>query len=198
MSYRPSHRMRPTHRWLIAGALLTGAAQAADGLQIPASPVWPAWQTRISLGAELPADGRAATRRQAAWLGDYYLQRHGDDDASARWRGGFRATSGIVVGRIGGWPGLSARGRSWSASLLTVHGESPGTEPEAWPYIGFGYSGLAPRGGWGFSADFGIALRQAAAVPELGRALLGLRGWESTLRRFEPLPMLQMGVHYRF
>ena len=59
-------------------------------------------------------------------------------------------------------------------------------ERETWPYIGFGYSGLAPRGGWGFSADVGIALRQPAAAPELGRALLGLRGWESALRRFEP------------
>lgn len=194
----PKHLARWAHRLAFASALLAGAAQAADGLQIPAHPVWPVWQARVSLGMEVPADGRAAALRQAALLGDYYLQRPGDDVASAHWRGGFRATSGIVLGRLGGLPGLSSLGRSVSTSLFTVPGDAAGPEPEAWPYIGFGYSGLAPRGGWGFSADFGIALRQTTTVPELGRALLGLRGWESTLRQFEPLPMLQMGVHYRF
>jgi hypothetical protein len=197
MSYRFAHR---TFRAALVGVfVMAGAAEAADGLQPPAvDQAWPVWQTRISLIVNQPLDGGARSLRQASWLGDYYLQRHGDDDAAARWRGGFRATSGLVVGGLGGLPGLSTQSRVWSSSLLTVRDDPGEVERAAWPYIGFGYSGLAPRGGWGFSADFGIALRQPAAAPELGRALLGLRGWESALRRFEPLPMVQLGVRYSF
>lgn len=197
MSYRFAHR---TFRAALACAfVIAGAAQAAEGLQAPAADMaWPVWQSRISLSINQPVDGGARTLRHASWLGDYYLQRHGGGDAAARWRGGFRATSGLVVGAPGGLPGLSTPGRSWSTSLHAVRDDPGEVEHEAWPYIGFGYSGLAPRGGWGFSADFGIALRQPAAAPELGRALLGLRGWESALRRFEPLPMVQLGVRYSF
>jgi hypothetical protein len=183
---------------VFAGILLAGAAPAADGLQAPDASAWPVWQARIHLGFETSAGGRAGTLRQAALLGDYYLHRQGDGDASARWRGGFRATSGIVVGRIGAWTNPSALGQGGSTPWLDMSAELPDAGAEAWPYIGFGYSGLAPRGGWGFSADFGLALRQPGAAPDLGRALLGLRGWEDTLRRVDLMPMVQLGVRYSF
>lgn len=174
-------------------ALLSATTQAADGLQFELADAWPVWQARIHLGLEASAEGGLRTR-QSAMLGDYYLQRHGNDDRSARWRGGFRATGGVVVGGLGLpgdpstlFPGATAAPAEWGLP-----------ERDAWPYIGFGYSGLAPRGGWGFSADLGIAIRQPAAAVDLGRAVLTLRGWDEAIRRLDPLPMLQLGVRYTF
>lgn len=194
MPHRIAHRVLQS---AAAWALMAGAAVAADGLQTTADgtePAWPTWQMRVNVGLGRTADGGMTTLRQAALLGDYYLHRHGGDVGRPAWQGGFRATSGLLIGRLG----LSMSGRTGSASLTTVRDDSGEVEREVWPYIGFGYSGLAPRGGWGFSADLGIALRQPAAAPELGRALLGLRGWESALRGFDPLPMVQLGVRYSF
>lgn len=180
-----------------AGLMLTtAAALAAEGLRVPQADAWPTWQARINLRIDEPADGGWRTLRQAALLGDWYLQRPSDD--TARWRGGFRATGGLVVGGLGLSTEGPGAGPAWSASLLTTRDDRAAADRDAWPYIGFGYSGLAPRGGWGFSADLGIALRQPAGAVDLGRAVLGLRGWEDALRRIDALPMLHLGVRYRF
>lgn len=184
---------------MFSGAMLVslaGLSSAADGLHAPdPGAVWPTWQARLSVTL---TDGRLSgvrSMRHAALLGDYYLAVP-DADPTARWRGGFRATSGLVLGHLGATvlPGGQA------VSLLTVGGGdvAPAREVDVWPYVGFGYTGLAPRGGWGFSADVGLALRQPGAAPELGRALLGLRGWEGTLRRVDLTPMVQLGVRYSF
>lgn len=170
-------------------------ARAADGLHATPAETWPVLQARVNLMLSRADAGRAVTLRQAAVLGDVYLERHGGHP-DARWRGGFRATSGLVFGAIGA--SVSAVERDGSPSLLIVREEGVTVERDVWPYVGFGYSGLTPRGGWGFSADLGIALRQGAAAAELGRALVGLRGWEGTLRRLDAMPMLQLGLRYRF
>ena len=147
-----------------------GGASAAEGLQTPeAASVWPQWQARVTLVLTEPGPGSGMrTVRQASLLGDYYLHSHGQA-ATARWRGGFRATSGMVfgpAGMVGSQPDELAGVR----------------EADLWPYIGLGYTGLAPRSGWGFSADLG----------------LGLRGWEGAMRQVDLTPMLQLGVRYSF
>jgi hypothetical protein len=175
---------------------LSQPASAADGLQAPdARAVWPSWQARLTLTlSDEPMSG-ARTLRQAALLGDFYWHSPAGD-ASARWRGGFRATSGLVLGHLGATvlPG-SELGASFG---LSSDEGTASRDAVVWPYVGLGYSGLAPRGGWGFTADVGLALRQPGAAPELGRALLGLRGWEGTLRRVDLMPMVQLGVRYSF
>jgi hypothetical protein len=168
---------------------------AADGLQAPdAAAVWPSWQARMTLTLTEPSwSGAARQVRQAAFLGDFYLRSHGTD-AGSRWRGGFRATSGVVVGHLG-----TAVLVGSSVTTQSVAADDAGLrDVDIWPYVGVGYTGLAARGGWGVSADFGLALRQPGAAPELGRALLGLRGWEGALRQVDLMPMLQLGVRYLF
>jgi hypothetical protein len=177
-------------------ALCLQSASAADGLQTPdATAVWPSWQTRltITLGEE-PQSG-VRSLHQAALLGDFYWSPP-DRQPSAGWRGGFRATSGLVLGHLGAsaLPG----GQALSLFALTSDDSAAARDAAVLPYIGLGYSGLMPRGGWGFTADVGLALRQPGAAPELGRALLGLRGWEGTLRRVDLMPMVQLGVRYSF
>lgn len=167
---KPAWRL---HTVVLLATLLGGAATvcAGEGLQTPeATQVWPQWQARVTLVLTDPAPGAAPRPlRQGAVLGDYYLHSHGQA-ATARWRGGFRATSGLLLGPAGA-PGA-----------LAGDDAGPVREADLWPYIGLGYSGLAPRGGWGFSADVG----------------LGLRGWEGALRQVDLTPMLQLGVRYSF
>lgn len=171
-------------------AAVTLPALAADGLQPPAAAdLWPTWQTRVTLtlGNTSPQDG-AHAKGHLALMGDFYLHRHGLDPA-ASWRGGFRATSGLLIGDLGHRPGVG----SWSSSLVS--------EMEARPYIGFGYSARAARpaeGDWGFSADLGLSLGQTGAAPELGRALLGVRGWNGLLQRLDAEPVLRFGARYTF
>lgn len=173
----------------------TAGASAAEGLQAPdAAALWPVWQARMTVTLTEPAwAGGVRQLRQAAVLGDYYLRSHGEPQSG--WRGGFRATSGVVVGHLGA---AVLPGRSSVAWMATAVDDVAGRDIDAWPYIGLGYSGLATRGGWGITADFGLALRQPAAAPELGRALLGLRGWEGALRQVDLMPMLQLGMRYTF
>ena len=192
-------RSGPSRQLLRAGLLAWVCAPmlagASDGLQAPdAAAVWPSWQARMSLTLTEPSwSGAARQIRQAAVLGDYYLGSHRTDSGS-RWRGGFRATSGVVVGHLG-----TAMGAGSSVTTQSVAGDDAGPrDVDVWPYIGIGYTGLAARGGWGVSADFGLALRQPGAAPELGRALLGLRGWEGALRQVDLMPILQLGVRYMF
>jgi hypothetical protein len=183
----------------LAAALLGLAAQAAsaaDGLRAPdAASVWPSWQTRLSLTLAEPAWSGARVVRRAALLGDYYLNAP-DADPSARWRGGFRATSGVVLGGLGphAWPA----GSTFALSATTIDDAGGAPDGGFWPYVGLGYTGLAPRGGWGFSADVGLALRQPGLSVDGGRASAGLPGWEGTLRRFDLMPMVQLGVRYSF
>lgn len=190
----------PASRKLFAGfvwaVLTSGGVAAAEGLQAPeAAMVWPSWQARVTLTlTDPPLGGNVRSLRQAALLGDYYLHSHGNQPA-ARWRGGFRATSGVVLGHLG----AMAMPFGQPAALLALAGDDGAArDSDLWPYVGLGYTGLAPRGGFSFSADVGLALRQPGAAPELGRALFGLRGWEGALRQVDLMPMLQLGVRYTF
>jgi hypothetical protein len=65
-----------------------------------------------------------------------------------------------------------------------------------WPYLGVGYSGSSLRGGWGFSADLGLAAQNPGAI-RLGRAFSG-QPLEDLVRDLQVTPVLQLGVSYQF
>jgi hypothetical protein len=170
---------------------------------------WPRWQARLQLNAEFqPATAtsslavvQAAPRaRSGALFGDYYVARPRLGDA-----GGLRLTSGVVVGQRGSLfgPGSPA-GLEQSVAATVAHSLAPvpaggDTGAEAmltWPYLGVGYSGSSLRGGWGFSADLGLAAQNPGAV-RLGRAF-GAQPMEDLVRDLRLTPVLQLGVSYRF
>ena len=184
---------------LIAAAGLAATAAAGQGLNPPeGASLWPAWQARLSLtastgnGLHLQTPARAQAVQQASLLGDYYLLRHGVAMAP-RWRGGLRATGGLVFGQLG--PSAAPTDVPWSVSLLPgdAVADAP-AETVLWPYFGIGYAGLSPRSGWGFSADLGFVARQPGTT-ELGPARLGS---SSTLDHLELSPMLRLDVNYAF
>lgn len=177
---------------LLAGAL--GPAHAGQGLQVDAATLWPTWQARITLTTSDPAFGGVRTLRQAALLGDLYLMTHGDGPES-RWRGGLRATSGVVAGGLGlaGTVSLAP----WSTQLQSL-AEPAAAELVARPYLGLGYSGLSERAGFSVSADLGLVARQPGAASDGGRALLGRRGLDSALRQLDLSPMVRLGLNYSF
>jgi hypothetical protein len=183
-------------RW-IAGLLMAAgmAAQASDGLQVSdGTALWPSWQARLTLTMADPAYGGARTLRQASLLGDLYLLTH-RPEPDARWRGGFRATSGVVAGSLGLATPVSLAPLSTQLQSLA---EPVGGEAAVWPYLGLGYSGLSVRNGLSVSADLGLVARQPGAASGLGRALLGQQGLDSALRQLDLSPMVRLGLNYSF
>jgi hypothetical protein len=185
-----------------ACVLLCGVAVAADGLNAPdGTSLWPAWQARLTLttgGADQGlAVGSARHLRQAALLGDFYLPSRWLPDTPG-WRGGLRATSGLVFGHLGALG--PATGAPWAVNLLAIDDivdvAAPGQGLR--PYVGIGYSGLSVAGGWGVSADVGLVARQPGAALGLGRVMLGNQGMDGLLRDMDLSPMLRLGVSYTF
>jgi hypothetical protein len=66
----------------------------------------------------------------------------------------------------------------------------------AWPYVGVGYSDSSVRGGWGFSADLGLAA-QNFGLQRAARSL-GNQSLDDFVRDLRLTPVLQLGVSYRF
>lgn len=181
----------------IAGllAMLGMTAQAGDGLQVSdGTALWPSWQARLTLTMSHPVYGGTRTLRQASLLGDLYLLTH-RHEAEARWRGGLRATSGVVAGSLGLATPVSLAPLSTQLQSLS---EPVGGEPAVWPYLGLGYSGLSVRSGLSVSADLGLVARQPGAATGLGRALLGQQGLDSALRQLDLSPMVRLGLNYSF
>ena len=188
--------------WMIFGLLaaVVSAAQASDGDGITASTEqlpWARWQGRMAFGAE-PAGLRLNT---ISLMGDYYFT---GSLASSRRAGGFRATSGLMVGpRTQSWlgqPGLSA-GSAFSvgtqafgqAAALPAVGDTP-SDTATLPYLGLGYTGLSLRGGWSFNADLGLVARSPGNVVKFGRN----QSLDDSVRELRLAPLLQFGVSYSF
>jgi hypothetical protein len=180
--------------FVLAGAA-TLAQAGGEGLHWsdPAA-LWPTWQARLTVTLADPAYGGTRSLRQAALLGDRYLLTHGTD-ADARWRGGLRATSGLVAGGLGLAGNVSLA--PWSTQLQSLS-DPTGGEPQVMPYVGLGYSGLSPKSGFSFSADLGLVARQPGGASDLGRALAGRQGLESALRQLDLSPMVRLGLNYSF
>lgn len=206
------HRNWPMVSAGLAGLLLVtmGAAQAADPTPAP----WARWQGRLSLGVTAPA-GRTdlalpneSNFKISRWslLGDYYFA---DSLRERSHLGGFRATSGVIVG-VGSpfWAGqaslTASRGllgveRQFSRSLSApLAAPDHATEPTAVPYFGVGYTGLSARSRWSFSADLGMVARSPGQALKLGRVLTGSQGVDDLLRELRLAPLLQLGVSYSF
>ncbi len=184
-------------------------AMAADGRGLSVDPerlVWPTVQGRLQLGIEALSpsltvgDAQALRPRSAALFGDYYVSKPYFGNT-----GGVRLTSGLVVGPRGAVlgpgqataPGQFAMGTVARTSALASSFLDAGNDNTAtWPYLGIGYSGASLRGGWGFSADLGLAA-QNPGVLRASRAWTG-QSLDDTLRELRFTPVLQLGVSYRF
>jgi hypothetical protein len=188
--------------------LTTPVALAQGGLKLDAdtaqSTTWPRWQARLGLSANASAID-ADTRWQVSagqLLGDYYWS--GLRPVGVGRSGGFRATSGLLLGQRSialGTPTLAApsgTGLTLSRSLRPMGGlgEAPAEPWSAVPYVGIGYSGMSLRGGWGFTADFGLASTGGLGARRDGA--LGIQGVDELLREWRLTPVLQFGASYAF
>ncbi len=135
----------------------------------------PNWRSQLAPyeRSGLRIDGRVGV------LGDIYF---GSGTATARAAtGGFRATSGLVVG--------SRR----SISAADLFGETA-----TMPYVGLGYSNIWPKSGWRFNADLGVISHSPGGATGVGRVLGGSQSLDDLVRDMRLTPVLQFGVAYTF
>jgi hypothetical protein len=207
-------------RWItLSVALLAPLAAWADGegLSADADRVpWARFQGRIAFSATAPVagtptaptDGTGLQVQGLSVMGDVYFgAAPGGSKASA---GGFRATSGVIVGARTSLWGMSAMAPA--SGLLNVDrrlfgssATSPGyaTDPASdvngtLPYIGIGYSSLAARSGWSFSADLGLVSLAPGNAVRLGRVFGGSQNLDDVVRDMRLTPVLQLGASYSF
>jgi hypothetical protein len=196
--------MRPQHLApAVALALVAGWAWGQEGLRPPPDAPWPRWQTRLEvIGPLTPAPSAPnadspAARPGARVFGDYYLLDLGD--AVDGFAGGLRATSGLTVGArglaTGMPPGIGGSGLAWRDRDPMGGRDLSAT---SLPYLGLGVTGLSLRGGWGVSADIGLAGYDPAGGLRPGRAGAELNAAEEVLRELRLTPVLQLGVSYSF
>lgn len=204
--------MRSAH-WMAAAALSMSAAGSAwalgDGLIPPGADSWPRWQGRLAVGIYLPtahldtinADSQGLKVGGASLLGDYYFAKKYRGVGSAS---GFRATSGVLFGSrssslLWATPSASFGGNSFNVDRrsLGAWGVAPAADIDLVPYVGLGYTGLAGKGAWGFSADLGLMALSPSSAVKLGRVFTG-QSPDDALRDMRLSPMLQLGVSYSF
>jgi hypothetical protein len=188
----------------------TPAALAQSGLRLidaaqPQQAAWPRWQARLGLATTASAIDPSTLWHASAGqlLGDYYW--NGLRPAGVSRGGGFRATGGLLLGQRSlalGTPTLSSsQGVGLTLSRITRPSTGLGeamSEPwSAAPYIGIGYSGISLRGGWGFTADVGLA-GTAGGLRTRRDAAFGAQGAEDLLRELRLTPVLQLGASYAF
>jgi hypothetical protein len=191
--------------WILLAAAASAVAGSGQGLSVDADRLaWPQWQTRLQVAIEpltpvlASFEGASLRPRSAALFGDYYMTRPYFGQA-----GGLRVTSGLVAGTRGaviapgqatppGSFGFSALARPSLGSAST----EASTDTLTWPYLGIGYSDTSLRGGWGFSADLGLAA-QSFGLFRAARSL-GNQAMDDTIRDMRLTPVLQLGVSYRF
>ncbi len=219
--------MRTVHTRIAAALLLlvglgsagTASAAAGSGLSLASSAAdldSSAWQGRIvyavpapvwrsGLGGFESGGFRIKQDRSLAnlnLLGDYFFDRSLAPSGGA---GGLRATSGVIIGTRSqlsisqpSLPGglFGAGSRVFGKSALPYSLDA-GVEPAALPYVGVGYTGLAPSSGWSFSADLGVVGGGAnnAASRLFGS---GQRSLDDATRDMRLVPLVQLGVQYSF
>ena len=175
--------MRTASSALAWFCLVMPIVAAAEGLTAPPDSLGaPGWQARIEiestvLRANWAPFGLGAHSRQhtARLFRDYYL-----DALRFGQIGGLRLTSGLLIHQREGALAPDAQSRS------------------AWPYLGFGYSGVGAQGNWGFSADIGMAAQSLGAAVRLGRVLNGGLNADDAVRDLRLQPVVRLGVTYRF
>jgi len=166
---------------------------------------WPHWQARFGLATSASAIDAGTQWQLSAGqlLGDYYWS--GLRPAGVGRSGGLRATTGLLVGQRSlalGLPTLaSSQGvgltLSRSTRLTPGVGDALAEPSSAVPYIGIGYSGISLRGGWGFTADVGLA-GTGGGLRARRDGALGTQGVDELLRELRLTPVLQFGASYAF
>jgi hypothetical protein len=198
---------------LAFGATAAVAGVAGAGLLASADVAWPRWQGRLTLsGASslrhadpMNVDAAGLKLSGASLVGDYYFARSLRGPGSGS---GFRATSGLVLGPrsfslLWAPPGVLS-GRSLTVERRGIGLWGPGNRPDTAadpgtvPYVGVGYTGLAGKGGWGFSADLGVMALGPSSAVKLGRVFTGGQSLDDSLREMRLSPVLQLGVSHSF
>lgn len=182
--------------WLLACL----PAWSQDGLRMHPQTDWPRWQARLGLvtgNADLSL-ASASNWRSAQVLGDYYFA--GPGFGAGRIGGGFRATSGVLLGSSAtnlSTPAMASRqGLAFSARQAATSADS--TDSQTLPYVGVGYSGVSLGGGWGFSADVGlVGVGGSGNGLNMGR-MSSSQSLDEAWRDFRLAPVLQLGVSYSF
>ena len=193
--------------WSLAAVIgvITTPAMALDGDSLTLNPdqlPWARWQGRLSLGTASPVwrPGVESNKvSSASLMGDYYFGRSLVGLGSA---GGFRATSGLIFGPRAslttGQPGLAAGNAFSIGSRLFGQSATPYTSDTAGdnatlPYLGLGYTNLAARSGWSFSADLGLVAQTPGGI-----RLVRSQSLDDAVRELRLAPLLQLGVSYAF
>lgn len=208
-------------RWIaLSAASLTPLAASAGGAGLSADAdtvPWTRFQGRIAYSATAPVagplaaptDGTGLQVRGLSLMGDVYFGSApaGSGKASA---GGFRATSGVMVGARSSLWGMSATApasgllnldrRLFGSSAPNLgYASDPANDSNATlPYVGIGYSRLAPRSGWSFSADLGLVSLAPGNAVRLGRVFGGSQNLDDVVRDMRLTPVLQLGASYSF
>jgi hypothetical protein len=200
----------------VASALTTvGAHAEGDGLSANADRVaWSSFQSRIAFApgapgwrADLvPIERTGLQVGGLGLLGDVYLG--GSRPADGTPSTGFRATSGILIGARSPLLGTASSSSAGGlfASNRRLFGASPGTpmasdasvDSSTVPYIGIGYSNLAVKSGWSFSADLGVVSQNPGNVVRFGRVFSGAQSLDDVVRDMHLAPVVQLGVSYSF
>lgn len=191
-----------------ADARAEGEGIAADADHVP----WARFQSRISAApgapgwrADLAPSERSGLQVGAGvgLLGDVYL---GDSKPGASPSGGFRATSGLLIGArspllnsatsSGGL--LAPSRRLFGASPAALGNSDVSTDSSTVPYVGIGYSNLWPKSGWSVSADLGVVSQNPGNVVRFGRMFGGGQTLDDMVRDMRLAPVVQLGVSYSF
>ncbi|HUG24590.1 hypothetical protein [Piscinibacter sp.] len=209
--------MRSAHWIMMAALALTPVCGAwaveGGGFNPGGNGLWARWQGRLSVGTTTPllradpmnSESSGLKISGVSLLGDYYFSRslrHG--------AGGFRATSGLLLGShaqsllsTSASTGLSGRAFTVDSRPLADDGLASGVEAgaadsAASPYLGIGYTGLWSKTGWGFSADLGVIASRPGSAVKLGRPAAGEPSLDEVLRDLRLSPIFQVGVSYSF
>jgi hypothetical protein len=193
-----------------AGAWADGSGLATDANRVP----WASLHGRIDYTAtpnwrgDFSFDNGSGLKTSAvSVMGDLYFGGSaGSDKVQA---GGFRATSGLVVGarnNLWGTPGaapasglLSVNRRLFGQSqAVSISAADASADNATLPYIGIGYSSLATRSGWSFSADLGLVSLNPGNAVRLGRVFVGGQSLDDVVHDMHLAPVLQLGVSYSF
>ncbi len=200
-----------TSTWMLCGALALAAPLATaaepDGSAAEAIP-WAHWQGRLSLSLPAAAPWQTGSASpalksgSASLMGDYYFSR---SLVGPKQLGGFRATSGLIVGSrssaitntsaLMGGSAFNTGSRKFATT--GVSGDTP-SDTSALTYLGVGYTNLSVRSGWGFSADLGLLGQGAGSSVRLGRSFNASPSLDDAVRELRMTPLLQLGVSYAF
>ncbi len=198
-------------RWILAAVILGNASAAlaleGEGLRVSADALpWSHWQGRLTIAAPEWRPGFSVPQQGLktdgmSLMADYYFRAEPRAAGSSE---GFRATSGLLVGPRAQFLGNQVPGSGAFGLSRRVFGTAAGPytadsgEAAAVPYIGIGYTGLAGRGGWSFSADLGLMSLQPGSAIRFGRVANGSQSLDDVIREMRLSPVLQVGVSYAF